>query len=145
VRLTLLPQRWGTEFLQTPASTYHITQPHTFQKTAILIFTAMTTPNLTNLNTVTILWSVTTDGVWIGNRIIAHLHTQLVTISNDSTVANSHSAHHCSTHLSLLRLLHFHRSLPGNSFQYWTFPLLWVPVLSLCLSYQLLTATTHKD
>jgi hypothetical protein len=72
----------AVSFSETLSSTHHTTQPHTYQKTAILIFSTMTTPNLTNLNTVTILWSVTTDGVWIGNRIITHLHTQLITISD---------------------------------------------------------------
>jgi hypothetical protein len=33
----------------------------------------------------------------------------------------------------------------GNGFQRRTFHFLWVPELSLCLSYQLLTATAHND
>jgi hypothetical protein len=47
--------------------------------------------------------------------------------------------------LSLFSLLCLHQSLPGNGFQRWMFPLLWVPKLLPCLSCQLLTATAHKD
>jgi hypothetical protein len=46
--------------------------------------------------------------------------------------------------LCLLSLLCLHQS-SGNAFQWQTFPFLWVLELSLCLSYQLLTATAHKD
>jgi hypothetical protein len=35
--------------------------------------------------------------------------------------------------------------LPGNGFQRRMIPLLWVPELFPCLSYQLLTATAHND
>jgi hypothetical protein len=78
-------------------------------------------------------------------RFIAHLYTQLVTTSNCNATANSHSATHYSTHLSLFSLLCLHKSLRGNDFQRRTFPLLWVPELFPCPSYQLLTATAHKD
>jgi hypothetical protein len=47
--------------------------------------------------------------------------------------------------LGIYSLLCLQQSLPGNGFQRWTFPLLWVPELSPCLSYQVLTATVHKD
>jgi hypothetical protein len=46
---------------------------------------------------------------------------------------------------SSLSLQCLHQLLPGNGFQRQTFPSLRVPKLSLCLSYQLLTATAHKD
>jgi hypothetical protein len=42
--------------------------------------------------------------------------------------------------LRLFRLLCLHQSLLSNGFQWQKFPLLWVPELSPCLSYQLLTA-----
>jgi hypothetical protein len=52
----------------------------------------------------------------------------------------------CLQHvLSLLSLMCLHHLLPGNSFQWWMFPLLWVPELSPCLSYQFLTAAAHSD
>jgi hypothetical protein len=43
--------------------------------------------------------------------------------------------------------VHSHASLPlpGGGFQRRIFPFLWVPELFPCLSYQLLTTTTHKD
>jgi hypothetical protein len=47
-------------------------------------------------------------------------------------------------HLSLLSLLCLH-PFSGNGFQRRTFPFLWVPELSKCLSYQLLTATAHNS
>jgi hypothetical protein len=72
-------------------------------------------------------------------------HLQIVTAGNYGAIANSHSAVHYSTHLSLLTLLCLHQSLSGNGFQWRTFPLLWVPEISPCLSYHLLTATDHKD
>jgi hypothetical protein len=40
---------------------------------------------------------VTIFGVWIVNGFTEHLYTQLVTTSNCSTIANSHSAIHYST------------------------------------------------
>jgi hypothetical protein len=45
--------------------------------------------------------------------------------------------------LSLFSLLCLNQSLSSNGFQRRTFPLLWIPELSPCLSYQL-TATFHK-
>jgi hypothetical protein len=75
---------------------------------------------------------VTIHRIWIGNWIYWTLLQVLITISL------IHS-------LSLLSLLCLHQSLPGNGFQQQTFPLLCVPELSLCLSYQLLTATAHRD
>jgi hypothetical protein len=77
---------------------------------------------------------VTIDGVWTGNWIYLAL-----TDRNYSAIANSHSAIHYSKHLSLPCL---HHSLSGNGFQLRTIPFLWVPELSPCLSYQLVTATT---
>jgi hypothetical protein len=71
-------------------------------------------------------------------------HLQLVTTSNCSAIANSYSATHYSTHLSFLSLLCLHQ-FSGNSFQQQMFHLLWVPQLSPCLSYQLLTATAHLE
>jgi hypothetical protein len=38
-----------------------------------------------------------------------------------------------------------YESLLSNVFQWLISPLLWVPEISPCLSYQLLTATAHKD
>jgi hypothetical protein len=45
---------------------------------------------------------------------------------------------------SLLILLCPHQ-FSGNGFQRQMYPSLWVPELSQCLSYQLLTATAHND
>jgi hypothetical protein len=50
-----------------------------------------------------------------------------------------------STHLRILSLLCLHQSLSGSGYRQRTFLLLWVPALSPCLSYQLLTATAHND
>jgi hypothetical protein len=77
---------------------------------------------------------VTIDGVWIVIGFIEHC----------SANANSHSQIHYSTYFSLLSLLCLHQ-FSGNGFQRRTFPFLWVPELSPCLSYQFLTATAHKD
>jgi hypothetical protein len=60
---------------------------------------------------------------------IEHIYTKLVTTSNYSAIANSHSAIHYSTHLSLLSQLCLHQS-SGNRFQRRKFPFLWVPELS---------------
>jgi hypothetical protein len=46
--------------------------------------------------------------------------------------------------LSPLSLLCLHQSLSSNGLRR-TFPLLWVPELSPCLSYQFLTAAAHND
>jgi hypothetical protein len=71
---------------------------------------------------------------------------QNVTTSNYSDIANSYILYNSLQHaLRLFSLLCLHQSLSGNGFQRRTFPLLWVPELSPCLSYQLLTATAHKD
>jgi hypothetical protein len=75
-------------------------------------------------------------------RFIAHLYMQLVTTSNYSAVANSHTAIHYST-------LKFSQpavssQFSGNDFRWWTFPFIWVPELCRCLSYQL-TATAHNN
>jgi hypothetical protein len=83
-------------------------------------------------------------------------HSQIYTTSKYNTIANSHTLHFTTTwtkstlhftttRLSLLSLLCLHQSLPGSGFQQLMFSLLWVPKLSPCLSYQLLTATAHKD
>jgi hypothetical protein len=84
---------------------------------------------------------VTIDGVWIGNWIYWPL-----TDRNYVTIALSliHTLYSSLQHV-LLSLLCLHQSLPGNSFQRWTFPLLWVPELSLCLSYQHLTVRAHNN
>jgi uncharacterized metal-binding protein len=37
-----------------------------------------------------------------------------------------------------------YQHLNSNSFQRWTFPYLWIPKLSLCLSYRCLTATASN-
>jgi hypothetical protein len=47
--------------------------------------------------------------------------------------------------LSLVSLLSPHQSFPGHGFQRRTFFFLRVREISLCLSYQLLTATAHND
>jgi hypothetical protein len=65
---------------------------------------------------------------------------QIITTNNYSNIANS--LQHA---LSLFSLLCLHQSLPRNGFQQQTFPLLWVPELSPCLSYQLLIAMAHND
>jgi hypothetical protein len=57
-------------------------------------------------------------------------HLQIVTTSN------------CG---AILILLCLHQSLPGNGFQHLTSPLLWVPELSPCLRYHVLTAPAHND
>jgi hypothetical protein len=62
----------------------------------------------------------------------------LVTTSNCGSTANWLQR---TIHLSLLCLHHF----SGNRFQRGMFHFLWVPELSPCLSYQLLTATAHND
>jgi hypothetical protein len=66
-----------------------------------------------------------------------------VTASGRRAVAVLPSAILHSTHLNLLNLLCLHLSLSGNGFQRWTFPLLWLPEMRLCLSYQLLRATAQ--
>jgi hypothetical protein len=48
-------------------------------------------------------------------------------------------------HLLIVPSLLCLQSLPGDGFQRRALPLLWVPELSPCLSYQLLTATAHND
>jgi hypothetical protein len=60
---------------------------------------------------------VTIDGVWLVIGFIEHLYTQLVTSSNYSAIANSHSAIRYSTILSLLSLLYLHLLSPSNCFQ----------------------------
>jgi hypothetical protein len=64
----------------------------------------------------------------------------ILTRSNCSAIANSHT----QQILSLLSVQWLHQSLSACSCQWWTFPLLWVPELSPCLSFQLLTATAHN-
>jgi hypothetical protein len=80
-------------------------------------------------NIATILWSMNIDGVSISNRIYCTLKH---TTRDYSAIANSHT-------------LQIHHTLSRNGFQRRTFPLLWVPELSPCLSYQLLIATAYKD
>jgi hypothetical protein len=68
-------------------------------------------------------------------------HFQIVTTSKCSAVTNTHTLYNSLQHtLSLFSLLCLHQSLFSNGFQWQNFPLLWVPELSPCLSYQLLTA-----
>jgi hypothetical protein len=81
--------------------------------------------------------------VWIDNWIYWTLkYTQLITTNNCSTIAESHSAVHYSTHLSLFSLLCLHKS-SGSGFQQQTFLFLWVWTVPV-LSYQLLTATATR-
>jgi hypothetical protein len=70
-------------------------------------------------------------------------HLQIVTTSNYSAIANSYTPLSLQHVLSLLSLLCL-QQYSGNGFQRRTFPFLWVPELSPCLIYQLLTATAHK-
>jgi hypothetical protein len=83
---------------------------------------------------------VTIDGVWIGNRIYWPLTDRNYALSLIHIFGSS--LQHV---LSLLSLLCLHRSFPCNGLQRRIFPLLWVPELSPCLSYQLLTATARND
>jgi hypothetical protein len=85
---------------------------------------------------------VTTDGVWISNWILDHVQVVITSVALSPIHTLYISVQHA---LSLLSLLHLHQLFPGSSFQRRTFPLLWVPKLSLCLSYQLLTETAHTD
>jgi hypothetical protein len=87
---------------------------------------------------------VAIDGVWIGNLIdYTHTDPRLLIIV---TVSLIHALHSSLEHaLSLLSPLCVHQSLLGSGFQRRMLPLLWVPAISPCLNYQLLTATAHKD
>jgi hypothetical protein len=76
------------------------------------------------------------DGVWIGNWIywtLTDLWLQVtIALSIIRTLYNS--LQHA---ISLFNLLRIYQSLSGNGFQRRKFPLLWVPELSPCFSYQL--------
>jgi hypothetical protein len=72
-------------------------------------------------------------------------HLQIVTTSNYSGIANSQTRSLLPHVLSVLNMQCFRQSLPGNGFHRRTYPLLWAPEPSPCLSYQLLTAAAHKD
>jgi hypothetical protein len=78
---------------------------------------------------------VTIDRVWTGDWNYCTLNTWLMTTFY-SLLQHAQS---------LVSLLCRHQSLPGNGFQQRTFALLWVPELSPCLSYQLLTAAAHNN
>jgi hypothetical protein len=56
-----------------------------------------------------------------------------------------HFTIHCHTHTRTRSIVTSSVPLLGSSFQRRTFPFLWVPELSPCLSYQLLTVTAHND
>jgi hypothetical protein len=73
-----------------------------------------------------------------------HKHTHTHTHTNTQTNTNTNTHTHTHTHTLLSTVT---SSLPfvSSGFQRRTFPFLWVPELSLCLSYQLLIATAHKD
>jgi hypothetical protein len=77
--------------------------------------------------------------IWFIDRL------QIVTTSNYSAIANSHTLQFTIARTNLLSLLCLHQLLPGRGFQRRTFPLLRVPDLSSYLSYHLVTATTHND
>jgi hypothetical protein len=49
------------------------------------------------------------------------------------------------SHTVLCPLSLLHKQLLGSGFQRRIFPALWVPEITPCHSYQLLTATAHKD
>jgi hypothetical protein len=68
---------------------------------------------------------------------------QIVIINKYNAIADSHSAIHYSTNLSLLSLLCLGQS-SGNGFQRRTLPFLWVSELSSCHSYHDLT-TARKE
>jgi hypothetical protein len=74
-------------------------------------------------------------------RFIDHL--QIVTTSNYSAVLIRTLCSSLQHVLRLLSLLCLHQSLSGNGFQRRTFPLLLVPELSPCLSYQQRLTTTE--
>jgi hypothetical protein len=71
-------------------------------------------------------------------------HFQNVTTSNHSAIANSHINSSLQHLLIFLSLLYLRQSLPGNHFQWWILPSLWIPKPSSCFSYQILTATVHN-
>jgi hypothetical protein len=65
---------------------------------------------------------------------------QNVTTGNYSAISNSHALQFTIAHAKS-----FQSTVSGNGFQWQMFPLLWVPELPPCLSYQLLAAMAHKD
>jgi hypothetical protein len=70
-------------------------------------------------------------------------HLQVVTTSNYSTIANLHTLKFTTARTKSSQSAV--QSLPGSGFQRQIFPLLCVTEISQRLSYQLLTATAHKD
>jgi hypothetical protein len=70
---------------------------------------------------------------------------QMLTTSNNNSLANSCTRLLTAAPTKSFRLLCFHQPLPGSDFQRRTFSLLLVSELSPCLSYQLLRATAHKE
>jgi hypothetical protein len=69
---------------------------------------------------------------------------EVVTTSNYSAIANSPTQQFTTPCTKSSQLLCLHQS-SGNGFQRRTFPLLWVPEVSPCIRYRLLTATAHND
>jgi hypothetical protein len=78
---------------------------------------------------------VTKAGVSICNQVYWTL--QLVTTSIYSAIANSYNVQLTTARTKSSQSAVFLSVVAGKGFQRLTFPLLWVPKLSLCLTYQL--------
>jgi hypothetical protein len=88
--------------------------------------------------------SVTVDGVWIGNWVyctLTHTHTSRIVPSLIHALCRSlqHVLKYFQSVVSSPVICSVTPSSGG------TFPLLWVPDIFPFISYQLLTATVHKD
>jgi hypothetical protein len=86
-------------------------------------------------------WLKTGSGLVI--EFFAHL--QIVTTSNSSATTNSHTQQFTRARTKSSQSALSSPVLSGSGFQRRTFPFLWVPELSPCLSYQRLTAKAHND
>jgi hypothetical protein len=68
-----------------------------------------------------------------------------LTMPNYIAIADVHTLHISTAHTKSFQSAVSSPVVAGNGFQRRTLPLLWVPELSPCLSYQLLTATARND
>jgi hypothetical protein len=87
------------------------------------------------------------EWVWLGFGLVIGFidHLQVVTTSNYNSLTGLHALKITVTAHTVFSSLHsLHHSFPGNGFQRRMLPLLWVPELYLCFSYQLLTGTAHN-